>query len=147
MKSLLESAACLLEVVSHSVNGFFCLMFQKNTWNKVAWLGQHLSAQLTPWSVHPLLLSSSNCLFHEPFHLTRYDEKISYKENGILPSLPVEEEKWMLFGHWLHFNVCKPHQVWGLSFVLCASLLPKPFSVQNSAILILAKNQGDEPYL
>lgn len=103
-------------IVSHSVNGFFCPICQKNTWNEVARLGQHLLAQLSPWLVHPLLLSSSNYLFHETFSLMRYDENISYSENWILPFLPVEEEKWMLFGHWLHFNVCKPLQVWEIIF-------------------------------
>lgn len=127
VKSLLESAQCLLEVVSHSTNGFFCLVCQKNIWNKVARLGQHLSARLHYCLVHPLLLSSSNYLLHEAFRLTSYGENISYSETGILSSLPVEDKKWRLFGHWLHFNVCNPLQVWEIIFCATCQSSAKAF--------------------
>lgn len=129
LKSLLEPAACLLEIVSHPLNGFFCLICQKNIWNKVAGLGQYnLSAQLPSCLVYPLLLSSSNYLLREAFCLIRYEVNISYSETVILPSLLYLRR---LVRHRLHFCVYSPLQVWEIYlFALPAGLLPKPFSTQ-----------------
>lgn len=81
LRSLLEPAAFLPEVVSYPLNAFFCLICQKNVWNKVAGLGQHnLSAQLPSCLVHPLLLSSSNYPLHESFCRLRHEVNISYSE-------------------------------------------------------------------
>lgn len=74
LTSLLEPAACLLEVVSYPLSGFFWLICQKNIWSQVAGLGQHnISAQLPSFLVHPLLLCSNSYLLPEVFGLTSYE--------------------------------------------------------------------------
>lgn len=122
LKSFLEPAVCLLEAASHSLNryGFFCLICQKNIWNKVDGVVHH---NLSP---HPLPLSCGNYLLQEAFCLIRYEVNISHSEIVILQSLLcLWRRKWWLVRHCLCFYVFAILFKFGrLSFVLHAALLP-----------------------